>query len=385
MDFSLNDDQRAFADSARALMADFCTDAALRAHDQGDEPYMHALWQQCIASGLHGIVVPEAHGGLGLGATELMAVLLEQGRALGLVPLAEQQLAAATLARFGQPALQAELTRIVSGQTLVTLALDDLHASRDLVVLARRDGDALLLDGVTGAVPLAAESSACLLPVRLGDRLQLLYLDLGAPGLSLAIGRSQHHLSVAALRLNGVRVPATALLEAAALDWLEPRAVAAVASLQLGVSAGQLARTVEYVGQRKQFGRVVGSFQLVAGQMADAQIAVEALRSALAQLVYRLDAGLGAAPQALAVKVLAAQAAHAVGHKAQHVHGGIGVDLTYPIHRYLYWSRALAARLGGTEAALARLGEWLASDERLGWKYDLPEDLGDTCGASHAV
>jgi hypothetical protein len=84
------------------------------------------------------------------------------------------------------------------------------------------------------------------------------------------------------------------------------------------------------------------------------------LRSALAQLVYRLDAGLGAMPQALAVKVLAARAAHLVGHKAQHVHGGMGVDITYPIHRYLYWSRALAASLGGAAPALERLGDWLA-------------------------
>ena len=121
--------------------------------------------------------------------------------------------------------------------------------------------------------------------------------------------------------------------------------------------------------------------------MADGKIAVEALRSALSQLVYRLDAGLGALPQALAVKVLAAQAAHLVGHKAQHVHGGMGVDITYPIHRYAYWSRALAFSDGGAEQALARLGDWIAEHDELGWKYDRPEDHGPaaTTGAAHAL
>ena len=198
-------------------------------------------------------------------------------------------------------------------------------------------------------------------------------------------GRSQHHLAVADLQFDGVRVGDDRLLADEAVAWLEPRLIAATGALQLGVSVGQLRRTVEYVSQRKQFGRVIGTFQLVAGQLADAQIAVEALRSALAQLVYRLDAGLGALPQALAVKVLAERAAHLVGHKAQHVHGGMGVDITYPIHRYLYWSRWLAATLGGAAPTLERLGDWLADHDQLGWKYDLPEDTGNLQGASHAL
>jgi alkylation response protein AidB-like acyl-CoA dehydrogenase len=59
---------------------------------------------------------------------------------------------------------------------------------------------------------------------------------------------------------------------------------------------------------------------------------------------------------------------------AQHVHGGIGVDLTYPMHRFLYWSRAIGAALGGSEHHLAQLGDWLADNDTLGWKYDLAED-----------
>lgn len=387
MDFAYTEDQQAFADSARALFADACTDEALRAHDAGSEPFMQALWRQCVDTGLHGIVIDEAHGGLGLGMTDLMAVLEQQGQALALVPLAEHQLAAQALARFAPALAPSLLAGAASGETLLTLSLDGLRAARGLALTLQRDGAALVLSGKAAAVPLAAQSQQLLLPALLDGQPRLVLLDPQAAGIRLDAGRSQHHLAVADLHAESVRLEGAALLDEAALAWLEPRWLAAIGALQLGVSAGQLARTVEYISQRKQFGRVIGSFQLVAGQMADGKIAVEALRSALSQLVYRLDAGLGALPQALAVKVLAAQAAHLVGHKAQHVHGGMGVDITYPIHRYLYWSRALAFSHGGAEQALAVLGDWIAEHDQLGWKYDRPEDTGpaSTTGAAHAL
>lgn len=385
MDFNLNDDQKAFADSARALFADHCSDDALRAHDEGAEPFMRGLWAECVANGLHAVVIGEADGGLGQGATDLMAVLEQQGQALAQVPLAEHQLAAAAIGRFAPELAARHLPDLAGGSALATLSLEGLYEARGLQLEARTVGGTLVLDGCARAVPLAAQAAIALLPVRCDGQERLVALQPGGPGIRLVEGRSQHHRAVADLCCERAEVDAGALLGLPARDWLEPRLTAAIGALQLGVSSGQLARTVEYVSQRKQFGRVIGSFQLVAGQMADAQIALEALRSALAQLVYRLDAGLGAAPQALAVKVLAAQAAHLVGHRAQHVHGGIGVDVTYPIHRYLYWSRTLAFTQGGAEPALGRLGDWLASHDALGWKYDLPEDLGDTSGAPHAV
>lgn len=384
MDFNLNADQQAFADSARALFADFCSDEQLRAHDSGSEPFMRALWPQCIANGLHGVLIGEAQGGLGLGMTELLAVLQEQGRALALVPLWEHQLAAASVQRFA-PALADAVAEAAEGRTLLTLSLDALSAARGASLRATPAGATWRIDGVAPAVPLGAQAQEALLPVQVGGALRLVLLDLALPGIQCIEGRTQHHLAVADLRLQGVTVTAESLLDEAALAWVEPRAVACLAALQLGVSTQQLLRTVQYVSERKQFGRVVGSFQLVAGQMADGHIACEALRSALAQLVYRIDAGRGCQAQALAVKVLAADAGHLVGHKAQHVHGGIGVDLSYPIHRFLYWSRALGITLGGSEPALQQLGDWLADHDTLGWKYDLPDDLAAEPGAKHAV
>ncbi|MDE2414247.1 MAG: acyl-CoA/acyl-ACP dehydrogenase [Comamonadaceae bacterium] len=373
MDFQLTEDQRAFADMAQSLFADYCSDDQLRAHDTSGAPYMQALWQQCVAAGLHSITVPEEHGGLGLGMTELMAVLEQQGRALALVPLWEQQLAAATLARFGSPALQATVPALLAGEA-AAVSLSGLAQSRGCTLHLTQQGSGWQLHGLCPAVPLAGSARHALLAAQAPDGLRLVWLDLQAQGVQRTTGQSQHHQEIADLQCSAVPLAADAVLPPEAIAWLQPRAIAALATLQMGVTQEQLRRTVEYVSERRQFERAIGSFQLVAGQMADGHIAVEALRSSVWQLVYRLDAGLGAQPQAHAVRALANDTGHRVGHMAQHVHGGMGVDVTYPIHRFLYWSRALAVALGGTEHHLAALGDWLADNDNLGWKYDLAED-----------
>lgn len=375
MDFQLTEDQRAFAETAAALFAEHGSDDALRAHDGSGEPYMQRLWPACIEMGLHGIVVPEADGGLGLGMTELMGVLATQGAALALVPLWEHQLAVAALARFGSDPLKAELLgAAMDGRALWTVSLAALADPRGPTLTLEHTDGGLRLRGHVAAVPLGGAARYALLGASDQGQPRLVVLDLQQPGVQRRIGTSQHHLGVADLLLDAVELAGDAVLAPAAHAWFEPRAIACLASLQLGVTGEQLRRTVEYVGERKQFGRAIGSFQLVAGALADACIGMEALRSALWQLVYRLDAGLGALPQALAVRAQACDLGHVAGHKAQHLHGGVGVDVSHPMHRFLFWSRALGMALGGGEAHLSRLGDWLADHDQLGWKYDLPED-----------
>ncbi|MCQ4349041.1 acyl-CoA/acyl-ACP dehydrogenase [Pseudomonas stutzeri] len=376
MDFELNEEQRAIAEMAGSLFADYCSDDRLRAFDGSGEPFMGGLWKSCVETGLHALAIPEEFGGSGLGMTELMLVLEAQGRALGQVPLWRHQLAAATLARFAPDAAAESVQAAAESQRLLTLALDGLANARGITLQASEVAGGWQLDGTVSAVPLGADVCQALLLANVAGSPRLLLVDLAAAGIDKTAGVFTQGEAVADLRFSSVVVPAAALLPVAALDWLESRAIAALAALQLGVSAEQIRRTVEYVSERRQFDRAIGSFQAVQMSMADAHIAVEALRSALWQLVWRLDAGLPATAEALATKYLACEAGHLVGHKAQHVHGGIGVDLTYPIHRYLYWSRALGITLGGSAATLERLGDWLANNDKLGWKYDLEENQG---------
>lgn len=373
MDFELNEDQRAIAEMAGSLMSDYCTDERLRDWDLSGQAYMQALWASCVATGLHALAIPEAAGGSGLGMTELMQILDAQGGALAQVPLWRHQLAAATLAHFGGAPLAPWVEQAVAGTGLLTLSLDGLHNVRGVELAASVQGDGWRLDGRVAALALAEQSMAALVLAQVMGQPRLVLLDLAEAGIGYVPGVMTHGEALADLTLDGVVVRQQQVLPAAALDWLAPRAIAALAALQLGVSAEQVHRTVAYVSERQQFDRSIGSFQAVQMSMADTHVHLEVLRSALWQLCYRLDAGLPAPSEALATAYLACEAGHRIGHTAQHVHGGIGVDLTYPIHRFLYWSRALSSALGGSSAILERLGEWLSDNDTLGWKYDLDE------------
>jgi alkylation response protein AidB-like acyl-CoA dehydrogenase len=373
MNFELTEDQRAIAQMASDVFTDYCTDERLRNADLNGQPFMQPLWNLCVETGLQALAIPEAQDGSGLGMTELMLVLEAQGRALGQVPLWRHQLAAATLAQFADHSLMHWVSDAANAQSLLTLSIDSLNGAHGIELAARRTGNGWTLNGRVAAVPLAEQSQAALLPVMAEGAPRLVWVPLTAPGISHVAGVMNHGEALADLHLEEVFIEAEQLLPAAALNWLEPRAIAALASLQLGVSAEQIRRTVEYVAERKQFERSIGSFQAVQMSMADAHVALEALRSALWQLCYRLDAGLPAPSEAFATAWLACEAGHLIGHNAQHVHGGIGVDLTYPMHRFLYWSRALGSALGGSAASLERLGDWLSDNDKLGWKYDLEE------------
>lgn len=371
MDFRLNDEQQAIAEMAGRLFSDHCTDEHQAAYDRSGAPYDDELWRKVIDSGLHALALDGEAGGNGLGMTELMLVLEAQGRALAPVPLWRHQLAAAAWIRFGGVAAVVPVREAVTGTSLLTLSLDSLFEARDLRLSARRDRDGWRLDGISPAVALAGQSRWALLPASLAGEAGLFAVDLAAAGLCVVEGVFTHGEAVADIVCDGVQLPESALLQAAVLPWLGQRAMVAIAALQVGVSAEQLRRTAAYIGERRQFDRAIATFQAAQMQMADGYILLEVLRSSLWQLCYRLDSGADAAAEADATKYLAGEAGHRIGHLAQHLHGGIGVDVSYPIHRFQLWSRALGITHGGSTAALSRLGDWLAGHEALGWKYDL--------------
>lgn len=376
MDFSFSDEQRAIAEMADGLFRDYCTDDRLRAWELSGEPYMGELWQTCIETGLHALAIPEANGGSGLNMTDLLCVLQAQGASLAQVPLWQHQLSAAAMAQWGDQAHAGLVAQAAEGSVLFSLSLAGLAAGRGIGLQITEVAGQMTLSGAVGAVPLASQADRLLVVAECIEGPRLVLLDPCGEGIERVEGAANHGLAVADLHCRDVRLTPEQVLPAAALGWLEQRAIAATAALQLGVSEEQIRRTVAYVSERRQFDRAIGSFQAVQMSMADSYIVLEALRSSLYQLCYRLEQNLGSDSEALSTRYLACEAGHQIGHKTQHVHGGIGVDLTYPIHRYLYWSRDLGQSLGGPAATLDRLGQWLANNDTLGWKYDLEENQG---------
>ena len=119
--------------------------------------------------------------------------------------------------------------------------------------------------------------------------------------------------------------------------------------------------TAEYAKTREQFGRPIGAFQAVAQRLADAYIDVEAIRLTLWQAAWRLEAGLPAEAEIATAKFWAAEGGHRVAHTAVHVHGGVGIDVSHPIHRYFAAAKRHEFALGGATAQLLRLGDVLVA------------------------
>lgn len=362
MNFQMTEEQRAIVDMASRLFADHCDDAAIQRFWAGEAAWDETTWQRLREAGLTALILPEELGGSALGMTELCAVLECQGRHLAPVPLWTHQLAVAALARFaGAKESWPDVATLAESSRLATLSLEGLHGSRGLMLQAEPVADGWRLRGRAVAVPLAEEVSIALLPAGTPRGPRLFAINLAQPGIEKIGGRLTHHEPAADLVFTGLMLPAAAALGEDALSWLGPRVAACLGALQLGVASAALTRVVAYTSERVQFGQPIAAFQAISQKCADCLIDVEALRSSLWQLVWRLDAGLDAAGAAGVVRAWTCDTGHRVTHAVQHMHGGIGVDVSYPIHRYTYWSRAIEIASGGVSANLDELGRWLAT------------------------
>jgi alkylation response protein AidB-like acyl-CoA dehydrogenase len=143
--------------------------------------------------------------------------------------------------------------------------------------------------------------------------------------------------------------------------WIVDCVTLGLCSMQVGVAEDALRRTSEYTAERKQFGRPIATFQGVSLREADAFIDIEAMRATLVQAIWRLSEGLDCDIEIASAKWWACRGGDRVAHTAQHLHGGIGSDIDYPIHRYMLWARQLGLTLGGAHQQLAKLGALIAT------------------------
>jgi alkylation response protein AidB-like acyl-CoA dehydrogenase len=214
---------------------------------------------------------------------------------------------------------------------------------------------------------VAAIAHRVLVPARReSGELGVYLVDPRTEGVSLEAQETTNRELQCVMHLASVRVPESDVLGAPdggeeILGWTRERALLAQCAMQLGVADRALAITAEYTTERKQFGRPVGSFQAVHTRAADAFIDVEAMRLTLQRALHVLGEGEPAAESLAIAKYFASEGGARVTYAAQHLHGGIGVDLDYPLHRYYLWARQIGIQLGSGAWQLARLGEMLAA------------------------
>jgi 3-oxocholest-4-en-26-oyl-CoA dehydrogenase beta subunit len=372
VDFDLTDEQQATIDVAAKLLGDKATPDAIRAVEQADDlRFDRELWAAMADAGLLGIAVPVEHGGAGLGVLELALVLEEVGRRTAPVPaLATLALGALPVARWGTAEQQsALLPGVVDGTAILTAALveplgDVLRPS----VAARPDGDAWVLDGTRTNVPAGLVAGTVIVPATTssGD-VGLFLVPAGAEGVTRERQDTTTGTPDALVTLAGVAVGADAVLgpvdaDGTALRWVLEHATVAACAVMSGVAAEAVRITGEYTTGREQFGRAIATFQAVGQRAADAYVDAQAIRLTMLQAAWRLAAAFPADREVAVAKYWASLGGQRVVHAAAHLHGGMGVDRDYPLHRYFLLAKQLELSLGGASRQLLTLGGILAAE-----------------------
>lgn len=370
MDFTLSEDQRALRDLAARILDDATGDDALRAFADSGRPFDEKLWKTLADAGLLGLGLSEAAGGMGLGMIDLGLLLEEQGRTLAPIPLIPTLLAGWALDAHGTVGQWSWLPRLLSGEALLSVAIDEVGGVDPTApgVTATADGNGWRLDGVKVAIPYGEQAQALLVTARTDSGPALFLVERNAKGLKIEGQRStngepQAMVSFAGTPLSGNAVVGTVEEGGAIVTALVQRAQVALSLRQVGVATEALKRTAAYSSARIQFGKPLGSMQAVQQRAADAFIDVEAMRSTALLAAWQIDQGRPQAADIATAKYWAAIGGHRVVHSAQHLHGGMGADVSYPIHRYFLDAVAIGETLGGAQPMLAAIGAAVASGQ----------------------
>lgn len=341
MDFNLDEAQRAIADLAASVLRSDPDDGRVLTALASPLGYDEAAWKAMGQAGLLALGLPDSIGGDGLGALATALVLTEAGRqVLPLPALATLALGVLPIARYGTADQQAALLPEVAHGRVLTAALrgDDVELSGDRVS-GTRVGVLYAEQAHRILVPSVANGTAIIDPHASGVTLVRTPTSTGAPEYTL--------------QLDGA--PIDSVLAASTED-LDRFAVAGAAAVADGVIAGALQLTADHVRSREQFGRALATFQAVAQQIADIYVVARTVHLAALSSAWRLETGLDADEDlAIAAYWLAAELPTAL-QVSHHLHGGLGVDITYPLHRYYSHAKDLARFVGGAAYRLDRLG-----------------------------
>ncbi|MGH3431245.1 MAG: acyl-CoA dehydrogenase family protein [Thermocrispum sp.] len=349
MDFEPDETQRAVAELAAGVLAKEAGRAGVLGED---------AWQALAGVGLLSVALPAELGGDGLGAGEVAALLTEAGRRAASVPaLATLALGVLPLVRFGTAGQQrAWLPGAAAGTSLLTGTPSEPAAplATSPRTTAEPGGEGWRLTGTKAAVPYAEQAVRMLTPAALpGGQATVFLVDPHGDGVELRRTPTSSGDPEYTVRLDGAAAeplgPQPSGDTVAALRAFALLGAAAVAD---GLLAGAMQLATEHVRERQQFGRPLATFQAVAQQVADVYIAARTLHLTATSAAWRLSAGLDAREDLeLAGLWLCTEGLQAL-RVCHHLHGGIGVDVTYPLHRYYARLKDLARFVGGASQRL---------------------------------
>ncbi len=361
MDFALSPEQEQLRDLARALLARECPTTRVRRTMETASGHDPALWKTFAEAGWLGVLVPETHGGAGLGLLDAVVLASEMGRALALGPYLVSSIGAVTALREGGAAAQqaAWLPRLASGEAIAALAVAEAPEGRfdGAGVEARakrRSGGGYALDG-TKIFAEGAQVADLLLAAFRTSAAKKTGHDFAGVDL-FAVPAPSRGLGVEPLvSVDETRRPCEVRFRNVAAEKLAGRGkgsgralgraldacAIALSAESVGAAERALELAVEYVKVREQFGRPVGTFQAVQHMAAEAAARLEPARALVWHAAWAFDARPREAPMAASMaKSYCADAFRAVSRTAVEMHGGIGFTWEHDMH--LYYKRALA-------------------------------------------
>lgn len=357
MDLTLTEDQELIRSTARDVLAGRVATAGVAAVAGDPAGYSADLWKEMVELGWTGLAVPEAYGGVGEGFLEACLLIEEMGAAQVPSPfLHTVACGAAVIERHGSAEQRERWLRgVVEGRTIAY--------ADGATVTATASGAGYVLDGTARFVPFAHAADDLLVVASTGDVLTAFLVDGAAAGLTTerldVVGSNAEN----DVRLAGVAVPADRVLGDGAAVAATAAAFGAAATCAEMVGGAQrvLDMTVEYAGQREQFGRPIGSFQAVQHHCADMAIDVLTARFIAFEAIWRLTApGQAADEVALTVAVAkswvsdAYERVCALGHQ---VHGAIGFTAEHDLHHYLRHAMSTALAFGDGDLHADRVAD----------------------------
>lgn len=369
MDLALSETQTQLADSVRTFLARLPVGGGMS--ETPGSPGPSAIWREMgEALGVLALALPEDLGGLGGDASDVMVVMEAFGEALLTEPYLETVvMAAGLLRRCDQPRARALAQAIGEGGLIAALALTEPAGRADwrfCSTRADRVGEGWRLSGDKGLVFPGAAANLLIVSARTrgvdgqSEGLSLFVVEREAPGLALRDVATLDGRWAAEVVLDGVALPADALIGVAhgagpLIDLVLDEAAAALCAEGVGVLRRMLDDTVAFAKSRRQFGQPIGRFQALQHRMADMFIQFELARSAAVLATLSLDRP--ERERALAVsaaKVAVNDACRFIGQSAVQLHGGLGMSLETGVTRYFKRATVIETQLGTRDHHLDR-------------------------------
>jgi len=342
MDFTPTEEQDAVRSVATQLFATAThTETGIAGFD---EP----LWSRLVEGGLIGLSVPEALGGGGLPLAVAAVVAEEAGRSAARAPVVP------VLAALGVLEDKELIGSVLAGEAIVVAAVGtNGWESRPRAV---RDGQRWTVNGRLLAVAWGAEASHCVVAARTPDGAEVLLLvdTADVERIDEQVSSREPHATLVFHNAAARRLGGTAADALTRLTLLQ-------CAYAVGVAHKSLELAAHHVSTREQFGKPLAAFQAITYQVADCWIDVEAMRLTMQQAVWRLDQGLPCAEETAIAAFWGAEGVQRVVSKAVHLHGGMGVDVSYLLHRWFLIGKVLELSLGGAQRSLEQLGDLLAA------------------------